>query len=459
MSELQLSQSVLKCRPFVCALKSTYKSLRCDYCFQNLPIDQTIRCERCVKMWYCSDTCCINDSIGHSFECDVDYDLIQIITDQFSCLDIRDESDWCKFRDPDEWLTHTLLLLRVLFRMKADPNCTTIDYQLPNGSTVCYDQINAPLCEHMHRVYDEEDMSDKDNNLKIELIDEITYNFGAWLQVVKQILDLNCIQTKLGVITEEVLMRTFRIIIGYTLYVCDSTFLNDIGKALYIEMCFITHSCIPNCCPLFDGSNCLDLRIISEGVTNFSQLRYDYQIEMTGYPALDLFESLIMRNIDCKCIKCCNPQIKELSINYNKNVLNANLKYGNWPPLDYCQSMYEPIEDALESYDKLYGKHHPMITAMLLWKIRIEWFMINCEEDKDITKEDLFSTYYKLRKSMSATHGLDHIWSIKLRSIDKPFQQLMSDPNAINTSSEYYDIIDNTIEQIIPRAVINSKLS
>ena len=58
-------------------------------------------------------------------------------------------------------------------------------------------------------------------------------------------------------------MNIFQVI-RYSLYVCDMQFINEIGKAFYIEMCFVRHSCIPNCGPLFADTNNLELRVLKE---------------------------------------------------------------------------------------------------------------------------------------------------------------------------------------------------
>ncbi|CAG2109328.1 unnamed protein product [Medioppia subpectinata] len=389
--------TITQFKPFVCALKANQKTFRCDQCF--ISVEKSIECHKCQKYWYCSQSCLRDHWIVHQFECDSKHGLLDVITNKCNAPAVREESDWIKFRDLDELVTQTLLLLRILFRLKSDPKCATNELSAADGSLVSYDLIVDQKCQQMHKVWDEEELEANDPDVKVELIDEMTYNFGAWLSVVREVLDLSCIKDRIGSVEEHVLMKAFRIVVRNTLYVCDTTFLNEIGKAIYVEMCFIRHSCVPNCCPLFDGNNVLNLRQLDSNLTK-CDLRYDFQIEMTGFPAQELFESLLIRDIKCDCIKCLTNS-KQSLVNLHKNVTNANLKYGNWPTLDYCHAMSEPIDEALENFVKMYGKYHPWITALLLWKFKIEWKLYNCEDDHEITGQRLFASYQTLKDAVN----------------------------------------------------------
>ncbi|CAG2183524.1 unnamed protein product, partial [Oppiella nova] len=165
MSLSQIPQTIFKCEPFVCALKGNQKSIRCDHCFKSLETQQSVMCDTCLKYWYCSDSCLNSHSVVHRFECHPNYDLAEVIAKKCSAPVVRDESDWCKFSDLDEMVTQTLLLLRILFRLKSEPSCVTKAHPMGNGLSVSYDQIRAPVCQQMHKVWDDEDICDTDNGL------------------------------------------------------------------------------------------------------------------------------------------------------------------------------------------------------------------------------------------------------------------------------------------------------
>jgi hypothetical protein len=69
----------------------------------------------------------------------------------------------------------------------------------------------APNCVKMRKAFDN-DVNDDEDWTKYKIVDEVTYNFGAWLSVCKQLLNLNCIQSKIGSVSDEVLMRAFLIV-------------------------------------------------------------------------------------------------------------------------------------------------------------------------------------------------------------------------------------------------------
>lgn len=73
------------------------------------------------------------------------------------------------------------------------------------------------------------------------------------------------------------------------MYCLDEAHLNIIGKALYVELCAITHFCKPNVTPITTKGNLINLQVISEkGIKDFNAARIDYQIEMCGGRADEL---------------------------------------------------------------------------------------------------------------------------------------------------------------------------
>lgn len=421
----------------------------------------------CRRVWYCGQTCLTNDSVIHSFECHPTYDFKELIFDKCSNPELKEELDWIKFKDTDELITHTLLLLRILFRLKSEPNCETKTYSLAKELSISYDQIVLPESDRVHRVWEDSPYMENEQTITADLIDDLTYNFGAWFSTVKQVLQSEFMTTRLGPIHEDVLMRAFRIVsyilyfttqsdridvqvIRYALYVCDMPFINEIGKAFYIEMCCIRHSCVPNCGPFFADTNELDLRLLDSGVTDLTHATYDFQVEMTAYSAQELAQSLMIRNIVCNCKKCSD--IKSYDQNHHKRVAEANLKYGNWMPVDYCLAMSEPIEEALDYMDKVHGKYHPFKTGLLLWKLRNEWKSMQTHMSQ-VTNEQLIETYNRAKDSVLITHGSDHVWCSNLESIGP---HLIEYVKASESGSE---AIDRVIDQIIPRSVIDDKLA
>ena len=240
--------------------------------------------------------------------------------------------------------------------------------------------------------------------------------------------------------------------IRYSLYVCDMQFINEIGKAFYIEMCFVRHSCIPNCGPLFADTNNLELRVLKGPVADLTQATYDFQVEMTAYSARELAESLLIRNISCDCKKCSDVKCKDYKINYHKNLTEANLKYGNWLPIDYCIAMCGPIEETLDYMDRVHGKYHPFKTALLLWKLRNEWKSMQ-NHLSEVTKEQFVDTYNSVKDSVLVTHGTDHMWSSSLETIGQYLSQYE------RGAQSGWQEIDNFIDQIMPRSVIDEKLA
>jgi hypothetical protein len=172
-------------------------------------ICETFECKTCSEYWYCSNWCRINDWNCHQFECN--NNLRQLIRDKCNEPSVKEESDWRKFIDLDEYVTQTQLLLRILFKLNSDPNCGSKPYLLPNGLSVSYNDIMAPNCVKMRKAFDN-DVNDDEDWTKFKIVDEVTYNFGAWLSVCKQLLNLNSIQSKIGSVSDEVLMRAFLIV-------------------------------------------------------------------------------------------------------------------------------------------------------------------------------------------------------------------------------------------------------
>jgi hypothetical protein len=132
-------------------------------------------------------------------------------------------------------------------------------------------------------------------------------------------------------------------------------------------------------------------------VKDFSQLRYDYQIEMSGYSAEVLRDSLVMRNIQCDCKRCLSP--KNFNQDIHKKLTNANTLYGNWPLDDYCRYMKQPINELVINFTDIYGTYHPWITALLLWKFRIQINLSN-SAPKEVTKDQVLQTLKQLREAV-----------------------------------------------------------
>ena len=166
--------------------------------------------------------CLRNDSITHRFECDPSFELTEMIANKCSVPEVRDESDWSKFKDCDEFVTQTLLLLRILFKLKSEPNLASNECLLGNGLSVSYDDIVVPISQTMHRVWDDSTGLDEHHSIKADLIDHFSYNFGAWLSVVTEIIASDFLKSKLGSVPEHVLMKAFRIVSLYSIDLINS---------------------------------------------------------------------------------------------------------------------------------------------------------------------------------------------------------------------------------------------
>ena len=175
-------------------------------------LNQKIECPTCHRVWYCSQNCQTDDATIHGFECHPTTDLKEFIVDKCCDPQLKEELDWIKFKDTDELVTHTLLLLRILFRLKSDPDCETKAYSFGSGLSISYDQIILPESDRVHRVWEDSPYMEEEQTITADLVDDLTYNFGAWLSVVKQVLNHELITTRLGTVNEEVLMRAFRIV-------------------------------------------------------------------------------------------------------------------------------------------------------------------------------------------------------------------------------------------------------
>ena len=169
-----------------------------------------MKCDKCVKSFYCNEFCLKSDSSVHSIECNPNDDLNEIIGDLCRQKEVKDASDWIKFKDLDEFVTQTLILLKILFKLKT--NSSEKQIQLINGQIVDFNSIIEPKCQQMRRIVDEEEEDEGMDDQNDEMIDEMMYNFGAWLSVVRKVIRLEFIANKLGSIDETLLERAFRIV-------------------------------------------------------------------------------------------------------------------------------------------------------------------------------------------------------------------------------------------------------
>lgn len=206
----------------------------------------------------------------------------------------------------------------------------------------------------------------------------------------------------------------------------DEFFLQESGKAIYIPLCFIRHSCIPNCSPHYSDGHTLNIYMLNDE-RDFSALRFDFQVEIAGFPAAIIRETLMRRNIYCDCRRCLNAKTsKELNKDIYKELIDKNRLLGNWPIYDYSKYIRVHLDDAIANYryhytdffhtgneEKLY--FHPWLTGLYFWKLLIELELIKIQyfpgqeiefwTPSDIKYEEVIKTCDEVIKLVAVTHG------------------------------------------------------
>lgn len=156
-------QMILTATPVVTSLHGRHHPQRCCRCFGikslvSVPVSESapdgkrpfeVRC--CDDRTYCSEKCRDEDmSDGHDVDCGVS--IRQMIETKTNDPLVKKESDYNKFGDQDEYVTHTEILVRLVIRLIRDLELRTRPFQLPDGRTVCFDDIETPDCRRLHPV-------------------------------------------------------------------------------------------------------------------------------------------------------------------------------------------------------------------------------------------------------------------------------------------------------------------
>ncbi|XP_054159942.1 N-lysine methyltransferase SMYD2-B-like [Oppia nitens] len=355
---------ILRCKPLVHSLHSDVKAKHCDNCLKRA--DQLLTCDRCGKMFYCSEDCRINDwTNGHNGEC-------RVMANK--SFDIKMDS-------------FTRLLIRLY-------HCVESNTQFVNNYVETY------------------------NGSKIRLKD-IEVDFQRFSKDAKRVTEFMAITGRLKYLKESYdindLHRWYaclRMKLLYPIqYLSENVFelnrcLNRPPIALTVTLGIsdFKHSCVANAAIVTNNLN-IEVRamnkiMIGEEIT-INRIEID---KRRSYRKQELGERFWT---ECHCYRCLYHLDKDLDYKkYNELLIDHKKQWNsanNYKTAERLNQKFEMDSSFLLQMQLIFGEYHPFITTSM-----VNSYLIYAKYSHLSTKPLLILWYNRIIEHIEITHGLGH---------------------------------------------------
>ncbi|KAG4078462.1 hypothetical protein HA402_009174 [Bradysia odoriphaga] len=241
--------------PFLKYLIASCKNSRCNNCFKQ--VDYLQQCQKCKKVYYCSDECSeVDRKRGHSLECKLNDKYPEL-------LYVNDSTDQ---------------IVRLMCYLRLDQTVATKKSQLYNGSQRCFND----LVDHFN---------DLKNNSEIS---KAMKSLATKLSASGLFSTVEC--------SYDGMMRMYGVWKVNAFSIANEDDTEIIGSALYVLSSFIDHSCRPNAIRVMDESFRMQIRCIY-AIADGDAPRITYLAGMRDRK-LRQKELKELYHFDCGCVSC-----------------------------------------------------------------------------------------------------------------------------------------------------------
>ena len=281
-------QEVMRCQPFVYAIKSAYRNKVCDWCLKLYNEVDLKPCSRCLYVHYCNKSCQASAwKSHHKFECKISF----WFTKSESKLQMANT-------DKRQHYFYTIIYrhnIQILVRLISKLSHGGHEYYtvLPNGEKRFFENLisnkdefakNASWLKDFKRVYEILKSFENDGYIKVPSEEKLLEMYAKYWTNANQM----CF--KFGKST------------------------NDIGNWLFLDYSAFDHSCAPNATwYINEGINRKEIIVRAiEDVDKFENLRFSYLLNLFEPKEIRRESLMKSHHFHCECTKCLDEESEKL---------------------------------------------------------------------------------------------------------------------------------------------------